>query len=533
MKETDKRRGVRGNLIDRVVEYFDPKAGAGRMRARAAMAIAGGYFGGSKSRRSLKEWATKTDSADAALLPDLVTLRDRSYDLMRNSALARGAVNTVVTKVVGTGLTLQSRIDREVLKMSPDEATAWQKKTEREFRLWCESPDCDVARTLNFYHQQDLVFRSALVAGDTFVLQPYIKRAGNPYGIKIQVVEADRITNRSGAQDTNKLAGGVELDEYGAPVNYHILKAHPGDLGFSTREWDVVPAFGTKTGRRNVIHLYRKLRPGQTRGEPYLAPVIEPLKQLDRYTEAEISAAVISGMFSVFITTEGTGIDAVASTETGSKTTDEDLKLASGLVAELAPGEKIETANPGRPNTAFDPFVMSILRQIGVALELPFEVLIKHFTSSYTAARAALLEAWAFFRGRREWLADGFCQVVYETWLAEAIASGRVAAPGFFADPLMRKAYCGTQWVGDPPGYLDPMKEVEAAEKRLEIGITTLAAESVAYDGVDWPTKHEQQVEEMKQRKVGGLHQEPKPPQPAAPKKEYPSDPEKKSNEDT
>lgn len=105
----------------------------------------------------------------------------------------------------------------------------------------------------------------------------------------------------------------------------------------------------------------------------------------------------------------------------------------------LAPGEKVSSVDPGRPNAAFDPFVMAILRQIGVALEIPFELLVKHFTASYSAARAALLEAWKFFYTQRKWLADNFCQPVYEAWLTEAVLSGRVSAPGFFDDPLVDK----------------------------------------------------------------------------------------------
>src|SRR5690606_12542726 len=119
-------------------------------------------------------------------------------------------------------------------------------------------------------------------------------------------------------------------------------------------------------------------------------------------------------------------------------------------------------ANPGRPNAGFDPFVLAVLRQIGVALELPYEVLIKHFTSSYSAARAALLDAWRFFRRRRAWLARKFCQPVYEAWLADAVATGLVDAPGFFADPVRRASWCGARWIGDAPGQIDPQKEVDA-----------------------------------------------------------------------
>lgn len=503
---------VNENLVDRAVRYFNPAKAQRRIQARLQMeAFSGGssYTGASKKRRATSEWQTTSNSADADLLPELQTLRERSRDLVRNAPLASGAISTVVTNVIGTGLSLQSRVDRHVLGMTEEQAGEWQKNTEREFRMWCESQDCDITRTQNFYELQDLVFRSALESGDSFALLPHIRRPGDAYGLKIQLVEGDRVTNPRFAMDKRSLAGGVEMDDTGAPVAYHILKTHPGNYLASGREWDRIDAFGKQTGRRNVLHLFKRVRPGQNRGAPYLAPVIESLKQLDRYTEAEIMAAVVSGMFTVFVHSEGQGLDPAnqmgMGAETGARTSDTDVKMSPGAIIDLGVNEKIESANPGRPNTAFDPFVQAILRQVGVALELPFEILIKHFTASYSAARAAMLEAWKFFRVRRDWLAARFCQPIYETFLFEAVASGRVSAPGFFDDPLVRAAYCAAQWQGDGAGSIDPLKEALAVEKKLEIGLTTLAKETAAHDGSDWETNHAQQVREHAMRLAGGL----------------------------
>lgn len=501
-------KSIKQNLVDRVVAYLSPQKAVDRLRARTTLALAGGYVGASRSRRQTSQWNVSSGSADADILPDLPVLRDRSRDLSRNAPLAGGAINTVVTKVVGTGLSLVSSIDRDALGMDEDEAQDWQEKTEREFRLWAESQQCDASEAQNFYELQELMFRSVLESGDCFAMMPMIP-GSSPYEIRVQFIEADRVTNPNSKADSLETAGGITRNQYGAPRTYHIMRQHPGDLARGAREWDSIPAYAGETGRKNILHLMRKTRIGQIRGVPYLAPVIEPIKQLDRYTEAEIMAAVISGMFTVFVKSEqGGAINPIMPSETGASASDKDLKLASGLIVGLNPMESIEVANPGRPNTAFDPFVQAILRQIGVALELPFEILIKHFTSSYTAARAAMLDAWTFFRGRREWLAEAFCQQVYEAWMFEAVAKRRISAPGFFDDYAIRKAYLGSQWIGDPQGFLDPLKEVDAQQKRLDIGVTTLAAESIAYDGIPWEAKHAQQVKERNARRKDGLDSE-------------------------
>jgi len=258
---------------------------------------------------------------------------------------------------------------------------------------------------------------------------------------------------------------------------------------------------------RNVVHLYRELRVGQSRGVPDMAPVIELLKQLGDYTECEVTAAVVSSIFTVFTKTpSGTGLPPMSPSETGAKSTDKDVKMGPGAIIDLLPGEDVEFANPNRPNTAFDGFVQSVLRQIGVALELPYEILIKHFTASYSASRAAMLEAWRYFNREREWLAENFCQVIYETWLEEAVALGRVNAPGFLTgDIAYRKAWSGAQWVGPARGMIDELKEVKAAKERINLTISTLAEETSQMTGGDWDAKMRQRAKEDKLLKENGL----------------------------
>lgn len=493
------------NLLDKVITWFAPERGVTRMKARTRLALAGGYSGASRSKRALSAWRPGSGSADADTLPDLPELRDRSSDLVRNSPLAGGAINTVCTNVVGTGLMLKSQVDRVILGWDEEQASAWQRLAEREFALWAESTFCDVTRTQNFYGLQDLACRSALEKGDVLALLPMIERRGTPYRLCVQLVEADRVSNANYKRDTRALAGGIELDEYGAPMAAWISDRHPGDIDRTGQKWRRVPMFGERTGRRNVLHLYTKLRVGQTRGVPYLAPVVELLKQMTRYTEAELFAAVLTSMVALVFKTDGEGpsplesavdgntpaaggSDAAASSWNG--------ELSAGLTVEIDEGQEVSSMASARPNTAFDPFILALSRQVGVQLELPYEILIKHFTASYSAARAALLEAWKFYRRRRAWLAAYFCQPVYEAWMDEAVSRGRLSAPGYFRDPLLRMAYLGSAWHGDGPGSIDPMKEANAAEKRLSINLRTLAQEIAEDSGQDMETVIEGRVRE-------------------------------------
>ncbi|MFA9218807.1 MAG: phage portal protein, partial [Sphingomonadaceae bacterium] len=426
--------------------------------------------------------------------------------------VAGGAINTTVTHVVGTGLSLQCAIDGAFLGLDDDAADAWQQDAERKFNAWWESTDCDITRTQNGYGLQDLALRAECESGDVLCVLTQAAWAPGPVKLALQIIEGDRLCNPDRKADAPRLVAGVALDDNGAPTAYHIASGNPyrrsGAAVQSKLTWQAVPAFGSRTRRRNVLHLFDRKRPGQTRGIPMLAPVIEPLKQLERYTEAELMAAVVSGMFTVFIESEAqTNLQpsALDGNGSGDGSGGWDGKMGNGLVVELGKGEKINSANPGRPNAQFDPFVASIIRQIGMLLEIPYEVLIKHYTSSYTAARAALIDAWRHFRVRRSRMVDQFCGPIYEAWLDEAVASGYVRCPGYFGSPLVRRAWLGAIWIGDGPGAVDPVKEIEAAERRVALNISTLEAESVLHDGGKLRPKLRQRQREQKLLSEYGL----------------------------
>ena len=87
---------------------------------------------------------------------------------------------------------------------------------------------------------------------------------------------------------------------------------------------------------------------------------------------------------------------------------------------------------------------------------------------------------------RRNWLANSFCARVYEVWFYEAVASGRIKAPGFFRSACVRRAWLKADWIGPARGHIDEMKEIQAAEKRIALGITTHTQETIEQNGGEW-----------------------------------------------
>lgn len=502
------------NRVDKVIGYFAPGIAAKRARARSEIVrhekfvqvLSQGYgsHGASKTKKSMKMWNPDIGDADSDIHDYIDDLRARSRDLAMGGAIVAGANKTMRTNVVGTGLKLMPAFDSEFLNMTEEQAAEFKANIEREWALWADSKNCDAAGLNDFYGLQQLAFLSQLQSGDVFALLPIIQRKFSPYDLKVNLVEADRCSSPNLA-DTEKIRSGVELDNDGMIVAYHFSKRHPGSglsyLG-GDQSWTRVLARGEKSGRYNVLHLIESERPGQLRGVPIIAPVIEALKQLDRYTEAELTAAAVQAMFTVFIESEldnpeeGFGIKPPDIDEDDEEYAQEDIKLGAGAVQFLNPGEKANFADPTRPNPNFDPFVTAILRQIGSALEIPYELLTKHFTSSYTASRAALLEAWKMFRMRRTWLAKAFCQPIYEEWFVEAVTKGRIDAPGIFSDPAIFRAYTKAEWHGPSQGLLDPVKEVGAAVTRMEHNLSTAERETAELTGGQYELNVRQRARE-------------------------------------
>lgn len=483
--------------------YVSPKAGIERIQRKAAVAAftGAGYITPGNGKNSTRGWLAGSNPVDYDTLPVIDSARAGSRDLWMNTPMATAALKRCRTNIAGFGLGLQSRIDREYLGLSDVQADAWEKNTEREFRMWAASVDCDIRRKQCFNELQALALMSTLMSGDCFVLLPMVPRTGQPYDLRIQIIEADYVSNPYTQLETNNFASGIESDPYGAPVAYHFRTIPPdvsiymtslgGTQNYGT--WERVPAYGAKSGRRNVLHLMETDRPGQRRGMPFLAPVMEVLKQLTRLSESELAAAVVASFFTVFIKNVpgANGLGAVFADENSVLDPNDSrdankYEMAPASMIKLDQNESIEIADPKRPNAAFDPFFTAILKQIGASLEIPFEQLILHFSASYSASRAALLEAWKFYKRWRAWLAGNFCQPSYESWLEEAILKGRISAPGFFDDPRMRAAWCGSEWTGAGQGQVDPLKETQAAQLRIQANLSTHEDESVALSGKSW-----------------------------------------------
>ena len=482
--------------------------------ANALRPINSGYSeaGASSTKRNLKGFRPQSAGAAEDIDFSNMTLRQRARALYMSAPIATSAIKTNRTNVVGCGLKLRARIDRKFLGLTAEEADRWEATAEREFALWANSKkNCDALGVNDFNGLQQLALISWLMSGDVFAVVKRGKRTPmQPYTLRLHLVEADRVATPGAlygsttgkAENGNVIFDGVEVDGEGAVVAYHFRSTYP-NAAFSSVEtkWTRVPAYGGRLGLPNVLHIMETERPEQYRGVTYLAQVIEPLLQLRRYTEGEITAAIVESFFTAFVTTtenpnenpynEVGGEDGEAVPKSQNE-----YEMGPGTINYMAPGESIVFGDPKRPASGFPAFMRAISEQVGAALEVPADLLLKAFDSSYSASRAALLEAWKAFKMRREWLADDFCRPAYELWLTEAVALGRISAPGFLTDPAIRAAYLRTEWIGPSQGQLDPTKEIAAEQMAVAEGFSTREQSTIRLNGGQWDANVDQLTRE-------------------------------------
>lgn len=482
-KESAQQKTIH-DRIDDAIAFFSPMKALRRKQARNAYNMLSTYDGADYSRIR-KSWFAGSDSADATLINALPILRQRSRDLNRNDPHAAGITATMDSNIIGTGIRVQSRVDRDTVGMDDDAASRYQKAAERAFQRW--APHADAGERMNFYEIQSLVVRQIMESGEALVMPVMKKSLHRPYMLCLDIIEPDRLGNPYGRFNNKNVRMGVELGDHGEPVAYHVRKTHPGELSKSghasgENEYQRIPARNS-LGRKNIFHLYFVKRPGQTRGEPFFAPVMTYFKDKADYFEAEVVAARVAACFAAIVHKNDPRDAATGRAAETNENSQRIEALEPGMVEYLEPGEDITQINPMRQGSQLDPFIVKILQAICAGLNLPYEVVSKDFSkTNFAGARAAILEARRYFEKWQEFIARNLCQPTYEMILEEAFLNRDLPITDFYQN---KYEYCRSRWMGQGWSWVDPIKDVQASILAISNNLTTVADECARL-GKDW-----------------------------------------------
>jgi len=487
--------------VDDFIGVFSPQTAAKRRYFRFLTRSLLGSYRGADVGRLRGSWIPGGGSADSDLHPDLTRLRERSRDLIRNDGIASGAIDTVITNIIGSGIRMQSRIDKDTLAINEEVADKLQKQIEKVWERWV--PFADAGNRLSFYGLEELSERQRFINGESIIvpLRAINSKKRRPYSLVLQTVESDRLDTPSDLMFNKNIRAGVEVGEYGEPISYFVRKNHPGDFLYgrryshSSENFIKYPALND-LGDPNIFHLYHVKRSGQTRGEPFFSPVMNMFKDRADYMEAEIVAARVAACFAIFIKkTNSYEVSLARSKPENNKRVEE---LSPAMIEYLNENEEIQPFNPNRPGGTFGIFMERILRDISAGLNIPYEILAKDFSrSNYSNTRAALLEARRFFMMQQRFIAENLCQHVLVMLLEEAYLKGELPILDFYQN---RDAYVRTRWIAPGWQWVDPENEVKASTEAVNNNLSTLAEEAAA-QGQDWEENLEQRARELKKIK--------------------------------
>ena len=431
-----------------------------------------------RGRRSLA-WMPGNPGAVAAMLATSAELRGKSRDLVRRNAWAQAGIEAFVANAVGTGIKPQS--------LSGDER--FKAEVQALWRDWVE--EADAAGQTDFYGLQSLACRAMLEGGECLIrLRSRRLEDGLSVPLQLQLLEPEHlpISLNADLPSGNVVRSGIEFDNMGRRVGCHMYRSHPEDGRLAPMSGQG----GIDTVRidaKEIIHLFRVLRPGQVRGEPWLSRALVKLNELDQYDDAELVRKKTAAMFAGFVTRQNPEDNLM-----GEGTADsQGISLAGlepGTLQILEPGEDIKFSDPADVGGSYSEFLRTQFRAVAAAIGITYEQLTGDLSGvNYSSIRAGMLE----FRRRCEMVQHGvlvhqMCRPVWAAWMKQAVLASALTAPGFVrGGPDRRRQYLAVKWIPQGWQWVDPEKEFKAMLLAIRAGLISRseAISAFGYDAED------------------------------------------------
>jgi lambda family phage portal protein len=488
------------------------------------------------------------------VIHDHFRIRQRSRDAMYDSTVAKSMVDRFADTVVDVGLKLKPTPKSNIIGITPEQAEDWAEKVAESFHLWAKSKKSHRSRINNFYQNQRLYEIFQQRDNDIFVRLFYGRDKDLTNPLQINFIDPNQIRGYSYTSTYYQYPtdhDGIKKDESGREIGYKIwyFKKDTGSYDFKD-----VPAIGARSGRMMMLHGFNPEYAGQSRGFSRLSHALQEFENLTDFTVSTIKKAIgqssllmaveneeqdasnplegrVAGPISEYGTTGNPPSDSTNPQDTASGFGDPLVNYTAvpeatinepgGVgVFNLKRGDKLNYLKDTSPSEQFEKFVNSFTSYLCASNGMPIEVLLMKFNANYSASRASLILFWRVAQIWRAEMEADFLDPVYEMWLSEEIAAGRISAPGW-SDPRIKSAWLANEWAGAPMPNIDPLKTAAADEKYVELAAQTLDDVARNFNGSSGKanrTKLERQYEEL-----------PDPPWPRAP---IMQEPEEKKEED-
>lgn len=467
------------NAFERVIAAVSPGWARQRMVDRMALAAAGGYEGGRASR--LRKSMRDNRAPDAIVQDGGCKTRNYARHLERNHDLARGALKVMTRNIVGAnGITVEPMPRRADGKVHGEFAD----QIMRLYKAWSRAPE--VTRTRDWAMAQRDVCRIWLRDGEEFTqLIPGAVAGlthGSPVPLSLELLEAELVPMEYDNPYLN-IRQGIQLNAWGAPVVYHVHKAHPLDgfsfIALNGENLKQVPA-------SRMLHVALRDRLQQRRGITLFAAVVNRLEDIKEVADYEIAAAKLAACFTAVIKRDPaySGPDPSALGETSGQGRDL-MRLEAGMVFDGAlPGEEIEVIDSKRPNSGVGPFIDWNMRGVAAGIDGSYSSISRNYNGTYSAQRQELVEVWESYRALRGDFVGYFVRPVYERLIETCIAAGLLKVPADIDPYTMFDA----DFRGPAMPWIQPVQEANGELIKVRAGFKSNTQVVREQGGNPWET---------------------------------------------
>jgi lambda family phage portal protein len=435
-------------------------------------------FNAASGGRLTMDWIASILSADQEIKGNMRLLRARARELSRNNPVAKSFLKLLTANVLGEkGIGYQPQVRNNDKTLN----AAFNSKIEDAWSEWGKLGNCTVDGKLSFRGVQTLVLKNIATDGEVFIRM--VRGFPNKHRFAIQLFDADQLDHlfsRFASKQDNEIRMGVEVDEWGRPVAYHMNLKHPSDLGGSLLR-ERIPA-------DQIIHLYDPERVNQTRGITWFHPCMFELRMLGGYIEAELVAARTGAAKMGFF--EHTDPSSFVEPNPDAKYR---MEAQPGVIETIPPGMKFTPWSPDHPASAFPMFVKAMLRFVASSLGVSYNALASDLEGvNYSSMRSGLLIERDQWKMLQSFLKEQMLQPIFEQWISMALLSGALVLDS--RDP---SRFCAGKW--EPRGWMwvDPLKDVQSGILAIGAGLTSRDA-LISEQGGDVEEVFEQLSEENK-----------------------------------
>ncbi|HIF00784.1 MAG TPA: phage portal protein [Fuerstia sp.] len=405
-----------------------------------------------------RHWANADSLAARASMSPAVRaiVRKRSRHEFDNNSWYCGILRTAANHIIGCGPRLQ------VLTTDHDANT----RLEKAWVKW--------SRQVMLADKLRMMFETYWKDGEVFAMRTS-RPSRWPISLDIRTFEAEQcaapwIGQRLGDPYTDD---GIRTDPNNNEIEYHFYDQHPGDVVFTP----------TLSGKwfpdKDVVHLFRRERPGQVRGIPRATSALNTLPVMRRQEMATLLASETSASFATFLKSTSPAIPSVQSPEDFAE-----LEIAFNMLTTLPQGWDISQVDSKHPGPQYEAFQRQTLTSFCRCTNMPYALAAgTSRDSNFSSNKGDVKNVWEpETKTEQDRIELSVIEQIWSWFLEEA-----VYVPGLL-DGLPSIHEIDHQWYWSPLPNLDEVDSATAAAKRVATGQSTLSKEH-ANRGTDFDTE--------------------------------------------